>query len=316
MFAICLEASNYKGLGHLYRMLNFSTYLKKNGQKFIFIINKNQQTEEILIDQNIIYEIADLDDYSSNWESVLINQFDVKFWINDRLDTTELHSSNVKNTNARLVTFDDLGDGAKNSDLSIFGLFFSRKNLEGNNLLKGVDYLILNSEIDLHRRERSHIQNILVTLGGSDSYGVTIKIIELLKVNNISATIHLGPSFEHSEVLDDVLTDKYKVIRNVPSLIKEFAEYDLAITGGGITPFEANASGLPCLIVANEYFEIPNCEFLEGLGCSKFIGHHSEITATFFNNLSLLDIKSMSKLGMLNFNSGAAHKIYKKIMLL
>jgi spore coat polysaccharide biosynthesis predicted glycosyltransferase SpsG len=297
-------------------MLSFATYLEEVDQNFIFIINDNQRSEKILTDQKINYEVVDLNDYSSNWETRIINKYDVKCWVNDRLDTAQRHANNVKSIDIRLITFDDLGGGAKNSDINICGLFFNRNNIEGKKVLKGINYLILNSEIDLYKRKRDNIKNILVTLGGSDTYGVTIKIIELLKANNIKATIHIGPSFKHSEALHDVLTDEYRVIRNIPSLIEEFSKYDLSITGGGITPFEANASGLPCLVVANEYFEIPNCEFLEGLGCSKFIGHHSEIIETFFNNLTLLDIKSMSKLGMLNINSGAAHKIYRKIMQL
>ena len=39
-------------------------------------------------------------------------------------------------------------------------------------------------------------------------------------------------------------------------MAEEMSRHDLAVTGGGMTPFEANAAGLPCIVVANETFEI------------------------------------------------------------
>ena len=61
--------------------------------------------------------------------------------------------------------------------------------------------------------------------------------------------------------------------------MEEFSHYDLAITGGGITPFEANAAGLPCVVIANEDFEIPVGLGLEKLGGTVFAGHYSQIDA-------------------------------------
>ena len=316
MFAICIEASHSKGMGHLFRMLNFTNYLKKQNEKFVFIINDNDKTKNILKTNNILFEVVDLNDMQSDWEIKIIENYNISFWTNDRLDTDERHSLKVQNKGVKLITLDDLGSGAKFSDINICGLFFKQKNLEGKKILKGVKYLILNPEIDKYKKTRSKIDNILVTLGGSDTYGVTIKVLKLLKNHNIKATIHVGISFAHFDELKRELTPDYKVITYVPSFIEGFSKYDLAITGGGITPFEANASGLPCLVVANEYFEIPNCEFLESLGCSKFIGHHVEIDSSIFSKLNFLNIKSMSSLGMQNISTNAANNIYSHVMSL
>ena len=316
MFAICVEASHAKGMGHLYRMLNFAKYIKKQNQSFLFIINYNEKSKKILTEQNIKYEVVNLDDYSSGWETNIINKYGVKYWINDRLKTDQRHANNIKKNNKKLITCDDLGSGAKNSDINVCGLFFNRNNLQGKKILSGVDYLILNSEIEIYKKKRVFVENILVTMGGSDTYGVTVKIVELLKANNIKATVHIGPSFKHGEALNNIITDEYRVIKNIPSLIEEFTKYDLAITGGGITPFEANASGLPCLIVANEYIEISNGEFLQKIGSSKFIGYHDDINANAINDINFLDIRSMSSQGINNITTGAVNEIYNNIMQL
>ncbi|MCT7605869.1 hypothetical protein [Aliarcobacter butzleri] len=316
MFAICIEASHQKGMGHFFRMLNFAKYLEQKKQNFIFLINENEKTKEILISNGYQYEIVNLLDLDSYWETALIKKYDLKYWINDRLDTNEKHIKNIQKNSIKVINFDDLGSGAKYSDINICGLFFNQDNLQGKKVFKGVDYLILNPEIDLYKKQRKSLNHILVTLGGSDTYGVTIKVLKLLKKYNIKATIHIGPSFEHKEELEKELTDDYDVINFIPSLIEEFSKYDLAITGGGVTPFEANASGLPCMIVANETFEVPNSEFLSSLGSSLYLGFHENIEESKFQDIEKINLEKMSQNGLLKLNTKALETIYEEIVQL
>jgi spore coat polysaccharide biosynthesis predicted glycosyltransferase SpsG len=314
MFAICLEASHQKGMGHLFRMLNFVKYLEQKKQDFIFLINDNEKTKDILEKHNYKYEIVDLNNFSQNWETALIKKYDLKYWINDRLDTNEKHIKNIQKNSIKVINFDDLGSGAKYSDINICGLTFNNKNIKGKKVLKGVDYLILNSQINFYKKQRYNLENILVTLGGSDTYAVTIKVLKLLKKYSIKATIHVGPSFKHKEELQKELTTNFKIVDFVPSLIEEFSKYDLAITGGGISPFEANASGLPCMIIANETFEVPNGEFLSSLGSSLYLGFHENIDESKFQDIEKLNLENMSQNGLLKLNTKAVEKIYKEII--
>jgi len=316
MFAICIEASHSKGMGHFFRMLNFAQNLKEKNENFVFIINDHDKTKDILKSYDIAYEIVDLEYSTTNWEIEVIEKYKVLYWINDRLNTNDEHALNITNSNVKLITFDDLGSGAERSDLNICGLFFNKDNLKGAKVLKGIEYLILNNEIDTYKRKRKKIENILVTLGGSDTYGVTIKVLKILKKHKIEATIHIGPSFQHTEELKEELTDNYRVLNFIPSLIEEFNKFDLVVTGGGITPFEANASGLPCLIIANEVFEISNAKFLNKLKSSKFIGYHEEIDEAIFLDLQSLNISSMSQNGLNKINTKAVDIIYKEIKIL
>lgn len=319
MFAICLEASHVFGMGHLFRMLNFVRYLECIDRDFVFLINDNKKTKKILEEKKYKYEVVELNDFLSDWETTLIKKYDFVYWINDRLNTRKEHLLHILKNGIKTITFDDLGDGSEYCDINVCGLFFNRKNLNGKKILCGVKYLILNPEIDLYKRKRKNLNNIIVTLGGSDTYGVTVKILQILKKNNlynINVTIHTGPSFEHKEELYKELVANFKVIDFTPSLIKEFRKYDLAITGGGITPFEANASGLPCLVVANEDFEIPNGEYLHSIGSSVFLGFHESIDFIDFKNIKNLNLEQMSQIGLVNLDTKAANRIYQEIMLL
>jgi len=315
IFGICIESSHQKGMGHLYRALNLVELMKSRGDKYIIFMNNDRDSTAVLEEKEIMFEIAGLDDLTSDWETKFINKYKINVWINDRLDTQIEHSRNIKKSKAKLISLDDRGSGAGMADINFGSLPFNFSYaLQGKKVLKGLKYLILNKEIDKFKRDRSRVERILITLGGSDTYAVTVKIVEILKKRNIRAKIILGPCFAHWDELQKVITEEYPVVKNVPSLIKEFYEYDLAITGGGITPFEANASGLPCIIVANEPFESDNGLFLDKIGSSVFAGSCKDINEDIF--AKKLDILSMSKKGMENIRTDGVEYICKEISLL
>lgn len=315
MYALCIESSHKRGMGHLYRALNLIELLKKKGERSIVFVNDDTAAIEALKSRGVPFETVDLADSVGGWETSLIKKHGIDVWINDRLDTGKRHAENVKGNNIRLVTFDDRGAGAALSDMNFAALAFEDKDkLKGAKVFSGVEYLVLNKEIERYRRVRKSAEKILVTLGGSDTYGVTVKVVEILKGLNKKADVHVGPSFRHHGELKAVMDESFKSIGRVPSLIEAFYGYGLAVTGGGITPFEANASGLPCIVIANEPFEAQNGRFLEGLGSSIFAGFHEDMDAKAFERE--LDIEMMSLRGMEAITLDGAENVYRQIRAL
>lgn len=278
MFGICVEASHERGMGHLYRALALCETLLEREIPFRVFINRNEASQAILEQRGIPFDLVELDPAKSGWQSRAISRYGIHLWIDDRLNTDVRHSTLVKDRGIPLVTFDDRGDGAAMAELNIVALSFdAAESLPGRKVLRGPGYLILNREIAEYRHARTGMGSIVVTLGGSDTYGATVKVVQILKSAGLGATVIVGPAFKHMTELSQVLDDHFVLKRNVPSLMEEFSHHALAITGGGITPFEANAAGLPCIIIANEDFEIPVGEGLARLGGAIFAGHHSRI---------------------------------------
>jgi len=298
-------------MGHFYRALNLIAYLDSRKQKSVLFINNHAGSLELLEFNNIKYEIVPLDDLQSNWESVLIHKYGVTVWINDRLNTDIRHANHVKRTGIKLVTFDDEGSGAVEADLHIAAFAFDVNTLQGKRVLKGPDYLVLNPEIDRFKRLRTKVDKIVVSMGGSDTSGVTIKVIEILKNAGKSATVITGPGFEHTSALEKILTPAFTIRRTVPSLIEEFSHYDMAISGGGMTAFEASASGLPCIIIASELFEIPNARYLEKMGSARYAGFHQQINTDVLKQR--LDIENMSRAGMTHFSTKGVSNIFREL---
>lgn len=278
MFGICIEASHQRGLGHLFRMLNFSDLLAQRGIPFRLFMNADQDAEIIVQQAGVPYETVLSNDIG--WQQQVIEEHELSLWIDDKLDTTIAHAKAIASCGLQRITFDDRGEGASLAALNVAALCFgpSAERLKGKHILVGPRYLILNQEIGRYRRIRKHLESIVVSMGGTDTYGVTVQVAKQLKAEGKHATLILGPGFRHEAELGRVLDDGFVVKRNVPSLAEEFSHHDLAITGGGITPFEANAAGLPCVVIANEDFEIPVGLSIEALGGAVFAGHYSNFS--------------------------------------
>lgn len=286
-------------MGHLYRGLTLADELVRMGEEVHFLINEHEPSLQILRSQGCKYEIMDLASDTGGWEVDAVQRLGACAWINDRLDTSSVHVDCVKATGLPVVTFDDRGSGAVRSDLNVAALVFGSEavlRLQGARVLTGVDCLVLNPAIASYRRVRTQLSSVLVTLGGADTYGATVEVVRLLKDKPWKVTVVLGPAFAHHEALAEAMPSHFDIRHGVSSMAAEMARHDLAITGGGMTPFEANAGGLPCLIVANEYFEIPVGQALERMGGGRFIGHHTEIDESVFH--SSIDIAGMSMRAM------------------
>lgn len=313
MFALCIESSHARGMGHFFRALNLAKGLANAGLTYTFYLNDHAPSVQILVERGEPYRIVDLEDFTGNWEAWLIHQDGITLWVNDRLDTDICHAKKVKTTGIPLVTFDDRGTGATLADLHIAAMSFdAQEPLAGTRLLRGSNYLILNPQIGDFTRLRTQLSSILVTLGGSDTYGVTIKVVQLLKEMNLAATIVVGPGFIHMDMLNKVLTEDFALKRGVPSMIEEFYRHDLAITGGGITPFEANASGLPCVVIANELFEIPTGQSLQRLGGSIFAGYHEVLKSPLF--VADIPLEQMSLAGTANIGLQGTQRVISALL--
>lgn len=315
MHAICLEASHNMGMGHLFRMVALARAMRASHIPITIFINQNQAAQSILASENLPHEtIADKDD-SNDWETPLIHKYGIRVWINDRLTTTAAHATRVKRTGAALVTFDDDGPGASLADLHFADLpFFWDQNLGGSRVLRGLDYLILDSRIEALKRKRDSINKTIITLGGADTHGATIKVISLIKELDWTATVVAGPAFEHWDELVSTADSRHTIKRNVPSMIEELSMHDLAVTGGGITAYEACALGLPAIVIANEGFEAPTGRLIESLGCGRFAGHHASMDKEAFR--APFDVHNMSTAGLEKVHTSGCANVMKELLCL
>ena len=72
MYAICIESSHARGMGHLFRAINLINELKIRGVELIIYVNNNEKAIEIIKERRIDYRVVNLADVQSEWETKLI----------------------------------------------------------------------------------------------------------------------------------------------------------------------------------------------------------------------------------------------------
>jgi spore coat polysaccharide biosynthesis predicted glycosyltransferase SpsG len=280
-----------------------------------FYVNDHPAAHAVLRSRGFPFDIVPLCDPSQDWETEAITRRKIRVWIYDKHRTDRQSTKRVTAQRVPIVMLDDLGSGAIDADLHIAALAYEPgEQVAGRRILRGFDYLVLNPEIALYRRVRQSADSYIVTLGGADTYGVTPKVVGLLARLGRQATVVVGPAFAHDDELAGFAGADFVIKRNVPSLIKELACHDVAVTGGGITPLEANALGLPCIIVANEDFEVPAGRALESMGGAIFAGHHLALDEAAFHRP--LAIEAMSRAALDHISLEGTRRVIEAILSL
>lgn len=193
-------------------------------------------------------------------------------WILDRFETPRAHALDLIGRGVRLVALDDAGEGAAHSELHIAALPAHQATARpGKRFLTGFGWLILDPEIARHRRERPASGPWAISFGGVDRHRASEAAARALKEAGLRPVVFLGPGYVEGPGTADAFQD-LEVQRGVSSLAQALAPFSFLICNGGVTPFEANAAGLPAAIIATEPWEATNARALAERGGALFLG--------------------------------------------
>lgn len=313
MYIIGVESSKTRGMGHFFRSLLYASYLGKVGKPYIILINNDDRAIKILETKGIPFKVVDYAD-ESDWETTVIKEVNAIAWIQDKFETSTHMASNISKNNILFCAIDEFGPGAELCDIHFAGMIYlTGHKVNGKKIYRGPEYVILNPEIDQYKRLRTKVSNVIISLGGSDPYGMTVDVIKQISKTNLSVEIIIGPDFDYRKELDEANTNNYPVLQNVPSLIREFSKFDFAITGGGVTCCEANSCGIPCIIIANAPHEMHTGAFMQSKGGAIYAGSYKGWDREIINGINSLDIEHMSRSGMFNFDTKAIDRIFNII---
>ena len=168
----------------------------------------------------------------------------------------------------RVVVLDDLGGRRFSAHLVINGSAVADAlDYPGDSGLEyrlGPAYCVLGAEFDGKRRRRTNpeVESILVTFGGTDPTGLTVKTARLLAGMGVRASVHIviGPGFGDETELRRIVDDAglaFELHRNAADLAAMMLEAGLAISAAGRMAYELAATGTPALLVPSIDHERP-----------------------------------------------------------
>ena len=240
------------GLGHIYNCLSLAYALI--GHDILFIISKKSiEGISIIKDSFFSYKVIEEEEEIFT----IIKEYNPDIWINDVLNTTADYILNLKKYVSRVVTIEDLGDGARYAD-AVINALYPPDDLNSKNVYSGWKYFCLRDEFFLAKPKEfsEDVKNIIIMFGGTDPsnynkllYEIVVKISKYYK--RITFNFITGVGYDNE--LNGVVTQSDKniyVYSNVKMVTEYMENADIAISSQGRTIFELAAMRVPTIVLS------------------------------------------------------------------
>jgi spore coat polysaccharide biosynthesis predicted glycosyltransferase SpsG len=226
-----LVADEERGYGHLYRCLEVASELQT--ERVGFTGDLDSKARAILDARGW--------DYDADWEYG--HPADVM--VVDRLDTTRRQMADFASRAGAIVTFENLGGGARMADAVINDMYWNSAS-EGE--YSGFEWTILRPEFRglPPYQVRPEFERVLVTMGGTDPSRFTEYAAEQLGgMGGLNVRVVVPPGRELEKDKPSGVTWLYGA-----HMAKEMIQADVVVCSAGRTLLEAAAVGVPALVVA------------------------------------------------------------------
>lgn len=304
-----VDGSHRIGLGHVMRCIALAEGFEKNGIKSLFII-RDYQPEIFKIIRNNSFIIKIIPKENTFKEDVKVtlgfaNRYHTKIIIldiNNPITMVDLegYKNYIQTLNRNNLYLIIIGGLQEKRILS--GIFLSSgtviipyfnagriRKTNGVSYLLGPDYFIFRDDfIKAAKRKRpivSKAKNVLVTMGGSDPFRLTVKTVKDLVdfcKSSLNLKIAIGPVFDVSiksdiEKILENYKGNYKLIADSNNMAGLMFWADLVITSGGLTRYEAALIGTPTIVISYDDYQEKIMNDFKKCGCILHLGQAKNV---------------------------------------
>lgn len=290
-----VDSSSEIGAGHLMRCLTLADKLSQENHKVTFICRKLKgnlislvRYSVLMLSRNDNFQSDDLylnllgatqEQDAGQTISVLTDHIDVLVVDSYALDE-EWHQR-LRTYVDKIMVIDDLAnrwfdcDILLNQNIGIQEKNYKNKVPAGCELLMGSDYVLLRPEFSklrvraLEKRRRTkRVENILISVGGSDVDNITLDILKKLD-NRFNIVVILGLESPYNAIIKNYIKGKnIEVVINTDEMSGLMMNADLMIGAAGSTSWERCCLGLPVLLYVLSENQKAIARNLEQLGAA------------------------------------------------
>ena len=251
--AIYVNGNNKRGIGHIYRALEMADefYVKPD---IYYDLNQTDpkffgKTTHNLIPVNGIAELFDR-----------CKKENYTIFINDILTTSIDYMIALRTVlpNAKIINFEDDGEGALKADL-VFNALFQENTLP--QIKSGEKYYISGKifmfyqPIDI----KDHVERIFISFGGADPQNYSDRLLSIIskpEYQKYYFVVVLGRAKHNVDALMEY--DKYdniEVLYDISNMPEVMSSCDIAVTSRGRTGYELAFLGIPTIAMAQNQRE-------------------------------------------------------------
>lgn len=247
--AIRTDGHKALGLGHIFRGLTLAYALTEHDVVFLCDRQHRVGVEKL---RSSFMNVVELRDDESLFSWLRENRPDV--YVHDCLDTDLSFIRRVKTYAKRVVTFEDLGDGAREADAVVNALYEGAS--AQRNVFTGKNYVALRDEfLSVKPKDFSEkVERVLVTFGGTDPLDLTSRLYAVAKNRcvehpSVRFDFILGPGYSNNSIVSipELGINVFKDVVRVSDYMKNA---DIAFSSQGRTTFELASMGVPTIVLA------------------------------------------------------------------
>ncbi len=185
--------------------------------------------------------------------------------VHDELDTDPEAIVAEKSAGRRVVCIEDRGAGPEHAHAVINALYPAEKSDHKRGHWYGPDVYCLREQFRRtpQRDRRGGVQRVLVTFGGTDPAGLTLKTMDALRGHcSVPITVVIGAGYGTPNKLKGVLGEmqaegmEVELLRDVPLMSEVMLSADIAISSAGRTMYELASLHVPTLVMAQNAIEL------------------------------------------------------------
>lgn len=243
--------------GHMMRCLSIADAVAALGRKIIFITADEYPSEMIRqrgYDNIVLGTDWKCMETETEQLKTLIKEYKVRKLFVDSYQVTRGYLQSLKMA-AEVIYLDDLDAFAYPADKLIcyanyFGEFSYGRNTEAEGCYLGMKYVPLRRVFQNcpPKRIRDRIEKVLILSGGSDTYGIIKRMVDIFKdKKEVKLITVCGRFYDGFDKLKEEYADFSNLFfyQNIPDLEMYMKDVDLAISAGGTTLYELCAIGTP-----------------------------------------------------------------------
>jgi UDP-2,4-diacetamido-2,4,6-trideoxy-beta-L-altropyranose hydrolase len=300
-----VDASKSIGIGHIMRCLAFSEELKKHGHKCYILYE--------VLDDELITKIGKFDVEFCRINSIeklifFSKKQDVKWIVTDSYNLNKEYIQNLKNENFKVLSIDDnaiihyFSDIVVNQNIGSEKIKFSAEKY--TKFLLGSKYVMLRDELLKRdkKKYKKYVEKILITLGGTDTDNLTLKILKSLEeINkNYEFIVIIGPLnnfYKELKRFSDNSKARVRLLKSPENMADIYLESDIAISAGGSSCYELAYFGIPNIIITVADNQLNIAKELDKKNVSIYLGKKEDFSSNKIkeNVLKLINDNSLRK---------------------
>jgi UDP-2,4-diacetamido-2,4,6-trideoxy-beta-L-altropyranose hydrolase len=300
--AVRVDSSNLMGTGHARRCLSLAKDLRSLGHDISFI-SRDFAGNLIPVIEREGFKVAELKSFLPQENSEDYSGWLPEGWAKDAEETKSALSKtdflivdhysidfrwhqSVREKVNKILVIDDLANRRYDCDIILDQNYYKNLEVRYEGLvpnhcrkLLGPQYILFSQTfLRSLNRNRSKLEKILVSFGGSDPTDETSKTLNALGEFPLDVKVVIGRANPQLPLMEKKFP-KYHFISDAQNMADLILEADLSVGGGGTTAYERCLLGLPSLVIAVAENQVALSENLADLGAITYLGTSKSVSS-------------------------------------